>query len=200
MRIVPRAIARTAVLAGLGLLTLVAPLSLESRVASAQGSSQITLDVDAPTAGATVTNGQSLLVGGWAATSGAPGAGVVAVEVFLDGAPGSGVPLGRANLGLPRDDVARSTGHPEWGRSGYNLDWVPRDVSQGPHTLYVVARSASGDTATQTVQVMGCGCGSALRGSFTNPIWRQVGPGIWEKDTGGPGVTIERDNSWPFFW
>jgi hypothetical protein len=200
MRIVPRAIARSVVLAGFGILSLVAPLSLESPAASAQGSSQITLDVDAPSAGATITNGQSLLVGGWAAASGAPGAGVVSVDVFLDGAPGTGVPLGRAQLGMPRDDVARATGHADWARSGYNFNWVPRDVSQGAHTIYVVARAVSGDTTTETVQVTGCGCGTALRGSFTNPIWRQVYPGVWEKDTGGPGVTIERDYSWPFWW
>jgi hypothetical protein len=199
MRIVPWVIARSAVLAGLGLLTLVAPLSAQSPAPSAQGSSQITLTVDLPIGGIMVDNGRAVTVGGWAGVAGGRDSGIRSVEVYLDGVPGTGTFLGPARLGVIRDDVARITGHPEWGRSGFNLDWVPREVSQGPHTLYIVARSVTGDSTTQTVQINSSGSGSSARGSFTNPIWRQVAPGIWEKDTGGPGTTIERDYRFPWW-
>jgi hypothetical protein len=200
MRIVPRAIARSAVLAGLGLLVLVAPLSAQGPAPSpAQGTSQITLTVDLPIAGVTVDNGRVYVVGGWAGVPGGRDSGIRSVEVYLDGGPGTGTLLGLARLGVARDDVARATSRPEWGRSGFNFDWVPRDVSAGPHTLHVVARAVTGGTTTQTVDVNGSGSGSSARGSFTNPMYRQIAPGVWERDTGGPGVSIERDYRWPWW-
>jgi len=134
-------------------------------------------------------------VGGWA---GVPGGRLSSVEVYLDSASPNGS-LGTARLGIARSDVATATGHPEWAYSGFNFDWNPHNVTAGPHTLYVVARTASGASNTQTVQVTGCGCGSNALGSPSNPITSRIGTIGWEIDTGGPGVLIQRE--WDlFFW
>src|SRR4051794_31922285 len=142
------------------------------------------LDVDAPGVGAQVMDGRVLLIGGWAV---APGGSITSIDVYLDN-PGTGMPLGSASLGIPRPDVAASLGRPDAGRSGYNFDWMPRSVPQGEHTLTIVARSSTGQMATQTVPISACGCG--LHGSITNPIVVDRGSYGWELDTGGPGVWI----------
>jgi hypothetical protein len=114
----------------------------------------------------------------------------VAVDVFLDSPQGDGNQIGRARLGIERQDVASTFGRPEWRSSGYNFDWIPRNVSQGPHTIYIVARAATGQTTTEMVQITSCGCGFV--GSVTNPGVMRLGTLGYELDTGGPGVFIER--------
>ncbi len=191
--------ARLVVPIAVGLFLLVAPVSFLRGAASAQ-TSQITLNVDAPSGAIVVTNGQRVLVGGWALAAGTSGTGITGVDVYLDGAPGTGAFLGSAVLGISRPDVASALGRPEARSSGYNFDWMPRNVSQGAHTLHVVARSSSGDSATQSVQVSGCGCGVNFQPTYAQPYVQRFGPNAWVIDTGGPSVRIERDVAPFFFW
>ncbi len=170
------------------ILAVLGGVSLMTGVASAQQG--IMLDVDAPTAGVNVMDGQPLLIGGWAHM---PGGAISSVDVYLDAEGGN--PVGTARLGIVRRDVAAVLGRPEALTSGYNVDWIPRNLSQGSHTLYVVARSTTGQTITQAVPISACGCG--LRGSITNPVVVSVGPYGYELDTGGPGVWLERPNDMP---
>ena len=171
-------------------LTLICSMLIDGGGASAQDSSQVMLDVDAPDAGINIANGQRVVVGGWAV---APSSGVSSVDVYLDGS--GGMPLGSARLGINRQDVAVRFSQPAWASSGYTFDWVPSNLSQGSHTLTIVARASSGQVATQSVEVSACGCG--LQGSVTNPIVTGLGPLGWELDTGGPGVWMERPDSGP---
>jgi hypothetical protein len=190
---------RVGLAAGLALAILLASFPQSAGPALGQSASQVTLMIDSPNPGITVANGQRVFIGGWAGASGAATSGVTSVEVFLDGGPGSGTSLGTARLGTSRPDVASVTRHPEWSNSGFNFDWTPRFVSEGQHTLYVVARSSGGDTATQTVQINGCGCGWNFQGTITNPAVRRIGTIGWELDTGGPGILIQRDIPlWPW--
>jgi len=159
--------------------------------AVAQDASQLMLDVDAPSAGANVANGQRIVVGGWAV---AAVGGLSSVDIFMDGAS-SGLPLGSARLGINRQDVASRFSQPGWAGSGYTFDWVPQNLASGQHTLTIVARFTNGETASQIVPVNACGCG--LQGSVTNPIVTSLGPLGWELDTGGPGVWMERPDMGP---
>src|SRR6266511_4052334 len=150
MRNVSGTILRSAVAGALGLTMLLAPLALgRNDIASAQTATQVTLSLDSPNPGITVTNGQRVLVGGWAGAPGQRGSGISSVDVYLDGTTDLNAWQGEARLGIARQDVATTTRHPEWSNSGFNFEWMPRNVSQGTHTLYVVARSASGESATQ---------------------------------------------------
>jgi hypothetical protein len=148
------------------------------------------LNVDVPDAGVSVANGQRVFVGGWAVAPGASNSGISSVDLFLDSPQGTTNQIGSAKLGIDRPDVVTAFGHPEWRASGYNFDWVPRNLAAGPHTIYVVAHSTGGQAMTQAVQISGCGCGFV--GSVTNPGVRKLGNDAWELDTGGPGVFIER--------
>jgi hypothetical protein len=152
------------------------------------GSAQIMLDVDAPTIGASIANGQGFFVGGWAIAS---GASITSVEVYLDSSQGTGTPIGFARLGGARPDVASALGQPAAATSGYNFNWIPRSVSAGPHMITVLARASNGQSATQQVQVTSCGC-SGFVGSVTNPGVQKIGLDGYELDTGGPGTFFER--------
>jgi hypothetical protein len=177
-----RIVSLLAILGSFGVLAVAS-----SSLVQAQG---IMLDVDAPGTGAQIMEGRMMLVGGWVV---APGDAVMSVDVYLDSP--QGMPLGTARLGIARPDVAAALGRPDANRSGYNFDWMPRNVAQGDHTLYIVARTASGQSATQAVPVNSCGCG--LRGTFTNPVVTNIGSYGVELDTGGPGVWLERPDAIP---
>jgi hypothetical protein len=214
MRNFSRAIARSARPAAIGALVLAAALSgnvahaqtsapvaaPQTSAAAMQPSSQVTLYIDSPAAGVSSANGQRLFVGGWAGAPGGTDSGIQSVDVFLDGAPDAGgTLLGTATLGIARPDVATVTRNTNWGKSGFNFDWTPRLIPEGSHTLYIVAHSTSGATATQQVAISACGCGSNFQGSVTNPGVRRIGTIGWELDTGGPGVLIQRELSpWPW--
>jgi Bacterial Ig domain len=189
-----------AISVGLSLLAAVSQLALVSGTARAEGSTQMSIDLDAPGTGAIVTNGDPFFVGGWAVAPGAAGSGVTSVDVFLDGGPTSGTYLGSATLGTSRQDVASAFHHPEWSSSGYNFTWIPRDVSAGVHTLSVVAVSDKGETATQSVQVQGCGCGLNFQPTYAQPYVQRFGPDAWLIDTGGPGLWVQRDDVPYFLW
>jgi hypothetical protein len=165
-----------------------------SFVPSAQAQGSAIISLDAPTGTEIITNGDMMTIGGWAVDPGNPATGIREVDIYLDGPPGTGTMIGQARYGLRRPDVASVTGHPEWGNSGFDLDWVPQSVSGGPHTIYVVAQTAGGAPSAATVAVNACGCS---RGTTWAPVVRTI-PGIgWELDTGGPGVFIVRYDDQP---
>ncbi|HZT07610.1 MAG TPA: Ig-like domain-containing protein [Chloroflexota bacterium] len=158
---------------------------------AASAQSRVQVDIDTPAAGITLVNGRAITIGGWAVAPGGPDSGIASVDVYLDGPTGRH--LGTATLGISRPDVASALGHPEWAKSGYNLDWIPREVSGGPHTVYVVASALAGDSASAALAVDSCGCGLTWEPSLTHPAFRSLGPLGWEVDTGGPGVWIDRN-------
>jgi hypothetical protein len=225
MRKVSRALARSARSASLGALALVAILATGSiasaqtaapaagaqagapvavpppsaQVTGTQTGSAITLNIDSPTAGIPTANGQRVFVGGWAGVPGSQDSGIRSVDIYLDGGPSTGTLLGSATLGISRPDVASVTRNAGWEKSGFNFDWTPRFVTEGTHTLSIVAHAANGATATQEVPISACGCGSSFQGSVTNPGVRRIGTIGWELDTGGPGILIQRElPPWPW--
>lgn len=110
--------------------------------------------IDRPASGATTA--QRFTISGWAVDPEAPGTGVDAVHVYLDGEAGRGYFLGAANYGEERLDVAQQLGQPRFGLAGYSLQV---EVPPGPHTLYVYARrrgSAAGEvwSAPATVDIV----------------------------------------------
>ena len=56
----------------------------------------------------------------------------------------------------PRPDIARLSGSPELGSSGFDVAWAPTDLTAGPHTLYVYSM-VDGTWTMQTRQVVGAG-------------------------------------------
>jgi hypothetical protein len=84
------------------------------------------IQVDAPTADATVSNGETLDIGGWSDGS--------RVDAYLDGPAGYGEGIGSAEADKPRPDASRITGRTD---SGFDLPWQPMDLTSGSHTLYL---------------------------------------------------------------
>jgi len=153
--------------------------------------SEITISIDAPTVGTKLTNGEQTFIGGWAGSSAGGGTGIDHVDVFLDST--AGTRIGRARYGTSRPDVARAHQRPGWENSGFGLNWRPRNLLPGEHTLYVVAYAASGAVATQTLTFTAVsedagGCAP----SPTCPRLTKL-PDGWIVDTGGPGVYFDRD-------
>jgi hypothetical protein len=155
-----------------------------------------TISIDAPTDGATVTNGTAVGIGGWAADPGGSGTGVDTVRVYLDNRmDAGGTLLGDATYGTPRPDVAAALGTSGVTNSGFNLSWTPSNVSAGQHTLYVYARSTNGSWSFKTVNVSvqaaptptpaptpgrmgpGMGMGPQGPGMYGPPGYPGMGPG-----------------------
>lgn len=112
------------------------------------------VSVDAPSDGTIVTNGVTVLVGGWAADPSAPGTGVDGVRVYLDGRmEDGGTLLGNATYGESRPDVASALGNLGFTNSGFNYLWTPTGLTGGSHTLYVYAHSATSGWTSTSVQV-----------------------------------------------
>jgi hypothetical protein len=112
------------------------------------------MSIDSPAANATVTNGTQIDIGGWAADTAGPGTGVDIVRVYLDNRMEAGsTPLGDANLGFARPDVAAALGSSAVTNSGFNLLWTPSNVSAGQHTLYVYAHSIANNWVFKTVTI-----------------------------------------------
>ncbi len=112
------------------------------------------VQIDVPSTGATVSNGQALLIQGWAADTAGPGTGIAEVHVYLDGQAGQGgTGLGAATYGTSRPDVAQAFGRTDWANAGYELSWTPAALSGGSHTIYVYARSISSGWQYKTVSV-----------------------------------------------
>ncbi len=190
---ISRGLVRLALCASAVVSMMLGPSLLTAAEALAQSTSPIRLDVDSPETGVSITNGQRVFVGGWAVAPDGPGVGIRSVDVFLDTPQGATAYLGSARLGIVRQDVASVLGNPQWVNSGYNFDWTPRSVPQGPHTLYIVAHSRSGQSITQTVPITSCGCGFVP--TLTSPGVRGLGPMGFEVDYGGPGLWVERPNN-----
>lgn len=177
-------------------MALASILALTSAAAAvlAQGipsGSSVMINVDSPAAGSTVTNGQVTFVGGWAADAVGSGTGIDRVEIYIDSPLGTRI--GRARYGTSRPDVARAHNMTGWTNSGFAFDWRPVNLLPGEHTLYVVAYTNSGVSATHSVTF--------------NAVYEDQGPCPpspqcpllirtnygWEIDTGGPFTRIDRD-------
>src|SRR5438105_486631 len=82
------------------------------------------MSIDAPSAGATVTAGSQVDIGGWAADPAGPGTGVDIVRIYLDNRMESGgTLLGDAAYGHPRPDVAAALGSSALTNSGFDYMW-----------------------------------------------------------------------------
>ncbi len=88
--------------------------------------------------GATVTQGGTLYVRGWAAdtSSGAP---VQSVTVFVDGNS-----VGTATLGGSRPDVASAYSRSDYTNSGWTFQMSAGTLSVGQHTVTAIAAGSSG--------------------------------------------------------
>ena len=106
------------------------------------------LAVDIPAANALVSNGKYVDIGGWTAGS--------RVDVYLDGPAGFGTGIGSTDVDEPRPDVAMKMQSPNLEDSGFDVPWLPMDLSVGPHTLYVYSL-VDGQWAVQSRTIMGEG-------------------------------------------
>src|SRR5581483_1358136 len=87
------------------------------------------LDVDVPSSGTDIWNGDVVEVGGW--TDGSR------VDVYLDGPAGEGQIIGSTYVDVPRPDVVATTHNPALADSGFDVVWQPITLNAGPHTFYV---------------------------------------------------------------
>jgi hypothetical protein len=144
-----------ALAATMAILLPAAPIQAQT---TQQGSPTATIWIDSPAEGSTVNNGTQTLIGGWAVDTAGPGSGISEVRVYLDARMESGgVQIGTATYGKPRPDVGNQFGNAAYSNSGYDLLWTPSNVSPGPHTIYVYARSTASNlwsfkTASVTFQ------------------------------------------------
>jgi hypothetical protein len=112
------------------------------------------VQIDVPSSGTTVNNGQSVQIKGWAADTAGPGTGIAEVHVYLDGQAGQGgTGIGAATYGTSRPDVAQAFGRTDWANTGYELTWTPSGLTGGAHTIYVYARSTSSGWQYKTVSI-----------------------------------------------
>jgi hypothetical protein len=104
-------------------------------------------DIELPVDGSALPG--SATITGWAIDRNrASGSGVDAVSIYLDGLGSNESLLGAAEYGDARPGVGLHFGDPRFGRSGWHFEWDTLDVAPGPHTLYVVLRSAATDAST----------------------------------------------------
>ena len=71
--------------------------------------------------------------------------GVDGVDIYLDGASGTGTLIGHATYGLSRPDVAARYGV-RFGPSGWELAWDTTGLALGVHTLHLYAHLTTNDT------------------------------------------------------
>lgn len=119
-------------------------LALPAVPAQSQGAgvSTTVITIDTLAAGTTIRNGQQILIGGWAVDTAGLGTGVDQVRIYLDGTmEAGGIPLGNATTGGYRPDVAQAFGNPAFANAGFDFLWTPRDLSPGPHTIFVYAHA-----------------------------------------------------------
>ncbi len=110
-------------------------------------------NLEKPVANSTV--GGEVKIEGWAIDrADKNGSGIDTVHVYLDGGPGQGTYLGAATYGIDRPDVATFFGSSRFTKSGFTFTWDSKDVSPGPHTIYVLALSrVTGQWYTMTAPV-----------------------------------------------
>ena len=73
------------------------------------------------------------------------GTGVDGVDIYLDGASGTGTLIGHATYGVNRPDVAARFGA-RFGPSGWELAWDTTGLALGTHTLHLYAHLTTNDT------------------------------------------------------
>ncbi len=100
------------------------------------------LAVDATTRLTTVTKGDNISVGGWAADL-EDGAPVKQVQVFIDGSA-----VGLATLGIARPDVAAAYSRPAWLNSGWSFTYSSSTLATGTHTITAIATDLASATTT----------------------------------------------------
>ena len=99
--------------------------------------------IDIPSAGATVTLG-TLQVSGWFVDLTAQGwAGADDVEIFAGTIEGGGKPLGHAQLGQSRGDVAGALKNDFWAQSGWSASVPTTGLAPGPATISVYVHTPS---------------------------------------------------------
>ncbi len=103
--------------------------------------------VDAPATNTMVSNGAMLDIGGWTAGS--------RVDVYLDGPAGVGLGIGSAQVIGARPDVAGRIGA-ELAYSGFDVAWMPLNLSAGAHTLFLYS-FIDGEWTFQSLSVIGEG-------------------------------------------
>ena len=156
--------------------------------------------VDQPRGG---TSGTLLLVSGWAADPGSSsGTGIETVEIYLDGErEAGGTLLGRATYGLQRADVAANLGSTRFALTGFALQTT---VTPGPHTVYVYARTTSGELAggAPKAAAVVVNPGPIAGGGYGEiPVWTQVPTSITSRSPGVAGsYTFEvASSSFPYY-
>jgi len=92
------------------------------------------------------TDKSNMWVSGWSADfSFSDNTGIDRVEIYLNGPKGFGKPLGEANYGTERQDVANAFGNANFTYSGYSLNFDASELEAGSEdTLYVYSFSTSG--------------------------------------------------------
>ncbi len=85
-------------------------------------------------------------ISGWSADFGYQDTpGIESIEVYLNGPKGFGKPLGKADYGIERQDVASAFGNANYTNSGYSLYFDGSDLEAGSeNTLYIYSFSSSG--------------------------------------------------------
>jgi hypothetical protein len=100
--------------------------------------------------GATVAQGGTLYVRGWAADT-ASGAPVQSVTVLVDGSS-----VGTATLGAARPDVAQAFNRSDYANSGWNFQMSAGTLTVGSHSVTATAAGSSGTGSllrTKTVNI-----------------------------------------------
>jgi Protein of unknown function (DUF4012) len=119
--------------------------------------------IDLPLADQTATG--QLIVFGWAAEpTAARGTGVDSIVVYLDGAP-----LGQAEYGLPRPDIATLFASDAFLDSGFRYTVDLSNVAIGPHTVQVSLRSDRTGVVMNYRQRIRVVAGTDLRGNLDLP-------------------------------
>jgi hypothetical protein len=133
---------------------LVGLLVMPAAAFAQQGSTTMKITIDTPTGNMTVTNGQSINIGGWALdTASTSGSGVDRVEIYVDGQRGSATLAAEATYGLPSPDVANVFSRSDWNRARFDVSWTPRNLPPGDHSIHVYARSTRGEWSSSSVIV-----------------------------------------------
>ena len=150
--------------------SLAAAIALGPMQALAQSSS-VQITIDAPTAGATVANGDVVDFGGWALDNAAVGGtGIDGVDIYVDVQNGVAGTKISANYGTFRPDVARAFGRSDWTNSGFNLNWTVSGLSDGQHTFQVWAHSPTQGWRSSNVTLAVSGTRMASPPSLPAPI------------------------------
>src|SRR5579871_431179 len=117
--------------------------------------------VDVPKPDTTVSNGQTVDIGGWTAGS--------RVDVYLDGPAGEGQGVGSTIVNGPRPDVAQITGRQDLANSGFDVQWQVNNLTNGNHTLYVYSLT-NGNWIYKMVPIVGAGGTTSPAATSSTPL------------------------------